>query len=147
MRGGRPLAPAAPSGDITAMRRRWYIRIGSAFLALWFVLCVSEPVAAMHHCPMHDGVAGLMVMPNGQIMGGAAQMPHHSDRPTAPAQHNCTCIGDCAGAAFADVPVVSIALQVAVIETAHVHTPAPPVVYPVPAPHARPFANGPPVIA
>ena len=147
MRGGRPLAPATPSGDITAMRRRWYIRIGSAFLALWFVLCVTEPVAAMHRCPMHDGVASVMAMPNGHTMGGAAQMPHNPDQPSAPGHHDCTCVGDCAAAAFAGLPAVSVALRSAVIETVRVHTPAAPVVYPVPAPHARPFANGPPVIA
>jgi hypothetical protein len=87
----RGLAPAVPSGDITPMRRPWYARIGSAFLSLWFVLCVSEPVAAMHRCPMHDGVAGVMAMPNGQMMGGAAQTPQNHDQPPAPAHHDCTC--------------------------------------------------------
>ena len=140
----RRLAPAAPSGDITRMRRRWYARIGSAFLALWFVLCVTEPVAAMHRCPMHDGV---MAMPNGHMMGAAVQMPQQPDQPSAPAHHDCTCIGDCAGAAFAGLPAVSVVLRSVDVQTVRVNVPAAPVVYRVPAPYARPFANGPPAIA
>jgi len=129
------------------MRRPWYARIGSAFLALWFVLCVTEPIAAMHRCPMHDGVAGVMAMPNGHMMGGAAQTPRNPDQPSAPAHHDCTCIGDCAGAAFAAVPDVSIALRSPVVQTMRINAPVAPVIYPVSAPHARPFANGPPAIA
>ncbi len=129
------------------MRRRWYTRIASAFLALWFVLCVTEPVAAMHRCPMHDGVASVMAMPNGQMMGGAAHESHNPDQPSSPAHHDCTCIGDCTGAAFAGLPAVSVALRSAVVQMVRVKPSAAPVVYPVPAPHARPFANGPPAIA
>jgi len=129
------------------MRRRWYTRIGSAFLALWFVLCVTEPVAAMHRCPMHDGVAGVMAMPNGHMMGGAAHVPHNPDEPSSPAHHDCTCVGDCAGAAFAGLPAASVALRSAVVQTERADTQAAPVVYPIPASHARPFANGPPAIA
>lgn len=140
------LALATRTGDITAMRRRWYTRIASAFLALWFVLCVTEPVAAMHRCPMHDGVAGVMAMPNGQTMGAAAHVPHGPDQPS-PAHHDCTCIGDCAGASFAGLPAVSVALRTAAVQTVRMHPLAAPVVYPIPAPHARPFANGPPAIA
>jgi len=128
------------------MRRRWYTRIGSACLAVWFVLCVTEPVAAMHHCPMHDGVAGVMVMPNGQMMAGMAQPSHHPGQPPAPA-HQCTCIGDCAGASFAGLPALSISLGRVVVQTVRTETPTAPVAYPAPAPHALPFANGPPAIA
>lgn len=129
------------------MRRRWYTRIGSALLAIWFVLCVSEPVAAMHRCPMHDGVPGLMVMPNGQTMAGAAQLPHNPDQQPGPTHHDCTCVGDCAGATFAGIPAVSVTLASAGVRVLRVDTPAAPVTHPVPAPHARPFANGPPAIA
>ena len=128
------------------MRRRWHTRIGSAFLALWFVLCVTEPMAAMHRCPMHDGVAGVMAMPNGHMMGGAAHLPHN-DQPSGPAHHDCTCIGDCAGAAFAGIPAASVALGSAGVQTVQMRAPAAAAIYPVPAPHARPFANGPPAIA
>ena len=129
------------------MRRRWYTRIGSALLAIWFVLCVSEPVAAMHRCPMHDGFAGVMVMPNGQTMSGAARLPHSPDQQPGPAHHDCTCVGDCAGATFAGNPAVSVTLASAGVRMLRVDTPAAPVTHPVPAPHARPFANGPPAIA
>ena len=130
------------------MRRPWYTRLGSALLALWFVVCVTEPAAAMHRCPMHDGVTGVMVMTNGHAMHGAARAPLHTDsHPSAPAHHDCTCLGDCAGAAFAVLPASSIAVVVAVGHGAHVSTPTAQLTLPVPAPYARPFANGPPTIA
>lgn len=130
------------------MRRRWYTRLGSAFLAIWFVLCVTEPVAAMHRCPMHDGVAGVMAMPNGQAMNGAAPMHQGTDsRPTAPMHHDCTCLGDCAGAAFTGLPAASVSVVAAVVQTADVDRPVAQLATPVAAPFARPFANGPPAIA
>ncbi|HXE59459.1 MAG TPA: hypothetical protein VN607_02085 [Gemmatimonadaceae bacterium] len=130
------------------MRRRWSTRLGSAFLAIWFVLCVTEPVAAMHRCPMHDGVAGVMAMPNGQAMNGAAPLHQGTDsQPTAPAHHDCTCLGDCAGAAFAGLPAASVSVVAAVVQTVRVDTPVPQIAAPVAAPFARPFANGPPSIA
>lgn len=139
------LARNSLRGDITSMRRRWYTRIGSAFLAIWFVLCASEPLAAMHRCPMHDGV---MVMADGHAMHGAAHAQHDTDsQPTAPAHHDCTCLGDCAGAAFAGLPAIGISVVAAVVRTRRVSTPAAQLPVPVPAPHARPFANGPPTIA
>lgn len=138
----RALARHRLRGDITSMRRRWYSRLGSAFLAIWFVLCVTEPLAAMHRCPMHDG---LMVMANGQAMHGSAHAQHDTDsQPTAPAHHDCTCLGDCAGAAFAGLPAAGISVVAAVVLTARVSTPTAQLAVAVPAPHARPFANGPP---
>lgn len=130
------------------MRRRWYTRFGSAFLAIWFVLCVTEPVAAMHRCPMHDGVAGVMVMTNGHAMNGARHAQHDTDsHPSAPAHHDCTCLGDCAGAAFAGLPASSISVVADLQPTLRVSMPAAQLTVPVAAPHARPFANGPPTIA
>jgi hypothetical protein len=96
---------------------------------------------------MHDGVADPMAMPNGHMMGGAAHVPHNPDQPSSPAHHDCTCIGDCVGAAFAGLPAASVALRGVVVRTVRVYAHAAPVVYPVPAAHARPFANGPPAIA
>ncbi|MGH7648321.1 MAG: hypothetical protein ACREND_09405 [Gemmatimonadaceae bacterium] len=130
------------------MRRRWYTRVGSAFLAIWFVLCVTEPVAAMHRCPMHDGVADVMVMTNGHAMSGAAHVQHDTDSPpSAPAHHDCTCLGDCAAAAFAGLPASWIAVVAVVAHTVRVQTPQAQLAVLVPAPHVRPFANGPPTIA
>lgn len=127
------------------MRRRWYTRIGSAFLAIWFVLCVTEPLAAMHRCPMHDGV---MVMTNGHAMPDAARAQHDpGSQPSAPAHHDCTCLGDCASAAFTGLPSSSISVVVAVLRAPRVSTPAASASVLVPAPYARPFANGPPAIA
>ena len=94
---------------------------------------------------MHDG---LMVMANGQAMHGAAHSQHDTDsQPSAPAHHDCTCLGDCAGAAFAGLPAVGISVVAAVVLTPRVSTATAQLAVPVPAPHARPFANGPPVSA
>ncbi len=97
---------------------------------------------------MHDGVAGVMVMTNGHAMHAAAQPRHDSDStPSAPAHHDCTCLGDCAGAAFAGLPASSVAVVAAIARAARVSTPAAQLAVLVPAPYARPFANGPPAIA
>jgi len=81
--------------------RPWWHRTLAAVLALWLVALVAEP-AAVHPCPMHDGVAsasGAALAHAGMRMAASGMDDAH---PGAPAHaHGCTCLGDCAAAGWA----------------------------------------------
>jgi hypothetical protein len=71
-----------------AMRQlSWVRRVASLLLGGWLAIFVIEP-AALHSCPVHDGVAP-----------ASHAMHHHS--PAAPAHGGCTCPGACCPAAGA----------------------------------------------
>lgn len=85
------------------MLRRPAHRVFAVLIAAAFVLFSTEPGAAFHHCPMHDGVLAEQ-MPGAPAVAtpphgpGAAHgaMPHMPGMPHGPAHHGCTCLGDCA---------------------------------------------------
>ena len=128
------------------MRRRWYSRFGPLLLACWFVLYATEPAAALHRCPMHDGSMGTMAMDASGSMPVAAHAPQ-GDRQPASSHHACTCMGDCAGAAFVALGGSSTSFVAVVVPAAHAQPMAATAFVPVAAAHVLPFSNGPPVRA
>ncbi|HEY7876790.1 MAG TPA: hypothetical protein VIC55_01115 [Gemmatimonadaceae bacterium] len=126
------------------MHRRWYTRFGALLLAMWFVCYGTEPLAALHNCPMHDGTMGTMAMDaNGTAT--SYNVPHGAQR-HAPAHHTCTCMGDCSGAAFA-FRGTGIAIALPGLPAPRVGPPASPAYVPIAAPYALPYPNGPPARA
>ena len=63
--------------------------------SLWFLLLVTEPAAAMHQCPLHDGAAAATTT-------AAHHAGHHAPASTDQSHksHHCNCIGDCAASAL-----------------------------------------------
>lgn len=93
------------------MRRSPLFRSFSALLALWFALGLVES-AAIHVCPMHDGVAvraaDAAVPAHGAPAHAAAHGNHApgSGTPDHDEGHLCTCMGACGVAAAVAAPAV-----------------------------------------
>lgn len=150
------------------MRHSLLHRASATLLSLLFLLAWGEP-AALHPCPMHDGGAAAVVAEHGGSHGAraaAAPAPgdahaasshqHGAPSVAAPASeatphadsHLCSCLGHgCCAAGVVLAP--SQALRWRVVVTRRAEPPAPAAVATalVRAPHALPFANGPPALA
>jgi hypothetical protein len=120
------------------MRRSWLSRLLASVLALGLVVLATEPVLAMHRCPMHDGMMGMRMTPTATTTAG--------DHAPAPAHHHeCTCLGDCAGAVHAALPGSPVALELAIVTAASRNGGLADYAYvPVRAQHILPFSNAPP---
>lgn len=90
------------------MRRSPLFRSLSALLALWFALGLVES-AALHVCPMHDGIgarAADAAMPaHGAAHAGEAQP---SETPDHGEDHLCTCMGACGVAVAVLAPEIEL---------------------------------------
>ena len=115
----------------------------AALSALWFaILMVAGPI--VHECAMHDGLA------SGAAAAASEHGIHGAGHDQAPADDecdHCTCVGDCAGVAFAPAfaatdRTVPPALALTVAAPAGIRLPSPG------SPDVRlPFSVGPPLLA
>src|SRR4051794_27024513 len=125
------------------MRRTSWFRSVAALLALWFPLVVGEP-SLLQPCPTH-GAAGV-AQHHGSPMAahsGHSTTNHHDQAPTQ--QHQCTCIGCCAGSPSTALAPLSVALGLDVVTYARSVQSATADVLPRPGPdYSYPFKTGPP---
>lgn len=131
------------------MRTHPLRRLAAALLNLFFLLAWGEP-AALHPCPMHDGVTVVAAAgAHGTATAGAstpsmAAHASHEMPADGGAGHACNCLGQCSVAAGVIAPTAqAIRWQVVV------HRRVPPEYDAPAAPRAAadrllPFANGPP---
>jgi hypothetical protein len=140
------------------MRRSLSFRLFAAFFAPWFAVVVAEPVP-MHDCPMHSvhpatahDMASSRATPAAEFM--APPMPHSGmqesntehgqSTPGHAAHHQCCCMGACCATGLAPVArVQQLAWVPAKLRSETVPSSAESFA-PTAAPHALPFANGPP---
>lgn len=114
------------------MRRTALLRALTAIWGFWFAAAFLELPGA-HACAVHGAGA----------TAPAAHAHHHG----APSQHKgpqCTCLSHCTGTSAAVLSAPSFAVATSTVELAAIEHRAPAVVI-IARPHARPFANGPPV--
>lgn len=124
------------------MQRSWCARVVAAMLAVWFAIAVAEP-AALHTCPMHDGVGA-------HGAHGAAGPSEHADHgtPERSSSRQCTCLGDCVGVAIAALPAIPPRMHVPAAVSRQRTLPATePDALPAAPGLLLPFANGPPGVA
>jgi hypothetical protein len=140
------------------MRRSLSFRLFAALFAPWFAVVVAEPVP-LHDCPMHSqhpAAAHAMASSHATPVAalGAPAMPHSGmeqsngghepGAPEHPAHHQCCCIGTCCATALAPVARgAQLAWVPAELKSEAAPTAAKSFA-PTAAPHALPFANGPP---
>ena len=131
------------------MRRSFWHRALSAFLAAWLAIVMAEP-AALHTCPTHGGSHAAAMHGAGaasaMAMGDAMSAHHGAGTPGRPAhRHQCTCLGQCNAPVGVAAPAALVALLPAVETSATRDSGLPDHEYvPVAAAHVLPFANGPP---
>ena len=129
------------------MRRSFWHRALSAFLAAWLAIVMAEP-AALHTCPTHGGshAAAMPGAASAMAMGEAMSAHHRAGTPERPARgHQCTCLGQCNAPVGVAAPAALVALLPAVETSATRDFGLPDYEYvPVAAAHVLPFANGPP---
>jgi hypothetical protein len=140
------------------MRRTWWFRPLATILTLWLPLIIGEP-SMLQPCPTHGSVvvasAAIKTAASsaaGHHAGVASHAGHHigsapaSGHDSSPGhQHNCSCIGCCAGSAAVvqtfDAPIASVVVATYTAAAAPVEAAA----LPRPAPEfARPYTTGPP---
>lgn len=110
-----PIASVVVRWYCLRMRRSWRSRCLAVVLAVWFAFLVAEPMVVMHNCPMHDGVLAMhqmggMAIPDMAAINHASPVPGSHTPDHDPAHHQCTCVGDCAGAAAVGLPSQHAAL-------------------------------------
>jgi hypothetical protein len=126
------------------MHRSWWTRAVAAMLAAWFAIAVIEP-AALHVCPVHDGALGAHA-----VHHAAGHVDHASGHgaPAPSSSRQCTCLGDCVGAAGAALPAVMPRLHVPAVVAAASGIHRTDAGFGPSAPGLLlPFANGPPSAA
>ena len=131
------------------MKRPWWSRTLALFVGVWFVAVSAAPDVA-HACPMHGSHATAAAVGSAHSGHGSATAAHHSstDSPSTP-QHGtqCTCLGQCCGAA----PVAVVSARIALADVVTVATRdagLPDYAYvAVAAQHVLPFAHAPPLSA
>jgi hypothetical protein len=98
-----------------AMRQVSFVRrVASLLLGCWLAIFVVEP-AALHSCPIHDGVAP------------ASHMMHHH-APATPGHGCCTCPGACCPAAGARLERAPVVVPARIVAIAMPDVAAPPLV-------------------
>jgi hypothetical protein len=130
--------------------RRPWTRLLAALVAAWFAVISGEP-RWLHACPTHDGAPGAGAE-HAAADAHAAHGAHgaeHAAPEHAPAgqSHICTCLGECATAAPADVPVVAAVPLATVTAALRATAIAGAAFRPVAPDFFLPFANGPPAAA
>jgi hypothetical protein len=144
-----------------SMRQRTVTqRIFTALFGIWFSLLLAEPVT-LHACPMHDGPLahaaaqhaavrdGSTALPDGRgdvLHASSAHQQSSTDHPLGHGNHQCQCLGCCAGTSAISLPAFPLRnLQATYIATQARHTDAGDALREAMRfEHALPFANGPP---
>jgi hypothetical protein len=127
------------------MRRTLASSLFRVVFSFWFLVLVTEPVAAMHNCPLHDGAPAAAVVGHAAGHASPAQaqdthQPHDSSK-----SHQCSCLGDCAASALTAALENTVRLPVpAAIAATRPAFPESGII-PVRIPHVLPFQNGPPL--
>ena len=136
------------------MKRPWWSRALALFVGAWFV-AVSAAPDLTHACPMHGSHAAVAALGSSAHAGHTGAIPaasaaHHSapsSESTPQRGTQCTCLGQCCGAAPVAVVSASIALA-DIVTVATRDAGLPDYAYvPVAAQHVLPFAHGPPLSA
>jgi hypothetical protein len=136
------------------MKRTLWSRVMALFVGLWFVAVSAGPELA-HACPMHGGHSttasgGDAHSAHAALATDVAGSQHQtasSPQSASPHGMQCTCLGQCCGAA--PVAVISTTLALAELDTVATRDAGLPdyAYVPVAAQHVLPLANAPPLSA
>ena len=117
------------------MRPTVLLRALTAIWSFWFAAAFLE-LPVVHACAVHGAAAGAT----------AEHHAHHHGSSSQPNQkgQQCTCLSQCSGSSPAVLATSSVVVSPSTVEVDRVEHRAVSVIV-VARPHARPFANGPPV--
>jgi hypothetical protein len=110
------------------------LRILTTVWSFWFAAAFLELPGA-HACAVHGAAAATT---------NVHAHDHHQSAPTQKGQQ-CTCLSHCCSTSPAAISAPSVAFESSTTEPGEVAFRAPTLVVAAARPHARPFANGPPV--
>jgi len=126
------------------MRTRPLRRVAAAILNLLFLLAWGEP-AALHPCPMHDGVVATTTAAASVTGHHHAMAPAESHEHGAPHEaHVCSCLGHCAVSVGVAAPALQRVRWGVIVRRRAVSVEAETAAPLAAAPRLLPFANGPP---